>query len=253
MSAKGDKIVHRKSMAAGHADEPEAMERDETGADRGGKAAEKAAKAAAKAKAEAIKKKGMDQMLGLSIEEHKARANKRISEHARVQYFESVLLTDLKHAAHDLDLLLQANTKKPAGELFAPLLGCFGASAAQKKKAKTDRGIVNALKDVIKNSFRELQILQTATSHSNKHRSELERMVEALLEKQEEDDQAMKISGMGGLGMPGMMGVQGLGGGGGDGKKEKEAKKKNIGKVGFASMDADGDDGDGDGDDLDDL
>jgi hypothetical protein len=161
----------------------------------------------------------LEQMLGLSIEEHKARANKRVSEHARVQYFESVLLTDLKHAAHDLDLLLQSNTKKPKSgavsgavsvlqarprrrqrrrrgrgqarlsnlhvsvwfvggscgsekveDLLAPIMGCFGASAAQKKKAKTDRGIVNALKDVIKNSCRELQLLQPATSHSNQHR-----------------------------------------------------------------------------------
>lgn len=94
-------------------------------------------------------------------------APQRVSEHARVQYFEAVLLTDLKHAAHDLDLLLQSTAKS---QRQGALAGCFGASAAQKKKAKTDRGIVNALKDVIKNAFRELQILQTATSHSNKHR-----------------------------------------------------------------------------------
>lgn len=85
LSATGDKIFHRKSHA-------EALQ----GVDGANKGATSAAKAKAKAKAEALKKKGMDQMLGLSIEEHKARANKRVSEHARVQYFESVLLTDLK-------------------------------------------------------------------------------------------------------------------------------------------------------------
>lgn len=53
---------------------------------------------------------------------------------------------------------MQANQK---GRANGPIMGCFGASAAQKKKAKTDRGIVNALKEVVKNSFRELQILQT--------------------------------------------------------------------------------------------
>jgi hypothetical protein len=86
LSATGDKIFHRKSHAEALGGGGENMS----------KGASNAAKAKAKAKAEALKKKGMDQMLGLSIEEHKARANKRVSEHARVQYFESVLLTDLK-------------------------------------------------------------------------------------------------------------------------------------------------------------
>jgi hypothetical protein len=108
MSVKGVKIVHRKSMAAG-AGGPgrggHSGDGDDDDDDGGGggsnlgdpmddtRRAERkraAAKAAAKGKAEALKKKGMDQMLGLSIEEHKARANKRVSEHARVQYFESV-------------------------------------------------------------------------------------------------------------------------------------------------------------------
>jgi len=133
-----------------------------------------------------------------------------------------VLLTDLRHALHDLELLLQSTQKGRGG---GPILGCFGASAAQKKKMKTDRGIANALKDVVKNAFRELQILQTATSHSNKHRSDLERMVEALLEKQEEEQQAMKYSPMGGL--PGMDGA--AGGGAGASNKDKPKKKKGVG------------------------
>ena len=112
MNIKGEKIVHRKSVApsgGGHNRGGNSVdyEDDDGGAGGGGgggnggqsdpmddtRRAERkraASKAAAKAKAEALKKKGMDQMLGLSIEEHKARANKRISEHARVQYFESV-------------------------------------------------------------------------------------------------------------------------------------------------------------------
>jgi len=220
MSAGGDKIFHRKSNA-----EPMLTENGETMS----KGAAGAAKQKAKAKAEALKKKGMDQMLGLSIEEHKARANKRVSEHARVQYFESVLLTDLKHAAHDLELLMQATQKSRSN---GPIMGCFGASAAQKKKAKTDRGIVNALKEVVKNSFRELQILQTATSHSNKHRSELERMVEALLEKQEQDEQSAPF------------GLPGLGG-----KKDKGDKEKKSVGFGGAEEDDDGDDDDDDDDD----
>jgi hypothetical protein len=71
MSAKGDKIVHRKSMAmpsmSGSGGADGAMERDLEGGDldRGGRAAAAAAKAAAKAKAEAIKKKGMDQVSAL--------------------------------------------------------------------------------------------------------------------------------------------------------------------------------------------
>ena len=36
----------------------------------------------------------------------------------------------------------------------------------------------------MRNAYRELEILQTATSHSSKHRSELERMIESLLESQ---------------------------------------------------------------------
>jgi hypothetical protein len=135
-----------------------------------------------------------------------------------------VLLTDLRHALHDLELLLQSTVKGRGG---GPILGCFGASAAQKKKMKTDRGIANALKDVVKNAFRELQILQTATSHSNKHRSDLERMVEALLEKQEEEQQAMKYSPMGGL--PGMGGPAAAGGGGASASKDKPKKKKGVG------------------------
>jgi len=244
MSSSGEKIFHRKSMAAGGdgtggdgdgsgggSDDPlDHDDEDDSAAERQAKGARAAAKAAARAKAEALKKKGMDQMLGLSIEEHRARANKRVSEHARVQYFESVLLTDLKHAAHDLDLLLQSNTRNGrgvGGVVGLPLLACFGASAAQKKKAKTDRGIVNALKDVVKNSFRELQILQTATSHSNKHRSELERMVEALLEKQEEDEKQAQYAANGG----------GYGGGGGGGDSSAKKKKKKGVNVGFAGSD----------------
>ena len=117
MNLKGEKIVHRKSLApsggggsggnrGGNSYDLE--DGDGTGGGNGGQSdplddtrrAERkraASKAAAKAKAEALKKKGMDQMLGLSIEEHKARANKRISEHARVQYFESVR----EHAHHN--------------------------------------------------------------------------------------------------------------------------------------------------------
>lgn len=241
LSAKGEKIFHRKSTISGGGgmdgsgsgngmdDYGLNDEEDDSAAERQSKGARAAAKAAARAKAEALKKKGMDQMLGLSIEEHKARANKRVSEHARVQYFESVLLTDLKHAAHDLDLLLQSNNKggrSGAGPLFA---GCFGVSAAQKKKAKTDRGIVNALKDVIKNSFRELQILQTATSHSNKHRSELERMVEALLEKQEEDEKQAKYAASGGAAGESSSGS----------KKDKKKKSGNVGFAGGSDSDDD--------------
>jgi len=114
-------------------------------------------------------------------------------------------------------------------------LGCFGASAAQKKKMKTDRGIVNALKDVVKNAFRELQILQTATSHSNKHRSELERMVEALLEKEDEEQQAMKYTPMGSL--PGMGAVGGSAGG-----AKKKDKKKGVGFAAAAEEEEDEED-----------
>jgi hypothetical protein len=143
-----------------------------------------------------------------------------------------VLLTDLRHALHDLELLLQSTQKGRGG---GPILGCFGASAAQKKKMKTDRGIVNALKDVVKNAFRELQILQTATSHSNKHRSELERMVEALLEKEDEEQQAMKYTPMGSL--PGMGAVGGSAGG-----AKKKDKKKGVGFAAAAEEEEDEED-----------
>ena len=186
----------------------------------GGGGGKKSAKstAAAKAKAETLRKKGMEQMLGLSIEEHKARANKRISEHARVQYFQSVLLTDLKMAQRDLDLLLQSSQKDTKGGV----LGCFGggSSAAKQKKAKTDRGIVAALSDIIQSSYRELQILQTSTSHSNKHRSELERMVEALLEKQHEGETALDS-------LPDSLGLGGKKGAAG-GKKGAAGGKKSV-------------------------
>jgi hypothetical protein len=146
-----------------------------------------------------------------------------------------VLLTDLRHALHDLELLLQSTQKGRGG---GPILGCFGASAAQKKKMKTDRGIVNALKDVVKNAFRELQILQTATSHSNKHRSELERMVEALLEKEDEEQQAMKYTPMGSL--PGMGGMGAVGGSAGGAKKKD--KKKGVGFAAAAEEEEDEED-----------
>uniref|UniRef100_A0A7S2RC50 Uncharacterized protein n=1 Tax=Rhizochromulina marina TaxID=1034831 RepID=A0A7S2RC50_9STRA len=134
-----------------------------------------------KANAEAERRAAEDDaLLGLTIEEHKARANRRIAEHAKVQYFESVLLTDLKNAAHNIELLLRSQNTQHRGLAFS----FFGSSSSQKKTLRTEKGLVDALLDRLKSSHRELEILQSATSHSSKHRSELERMVEALLESQ---------------------------------------------------------------------